>query len=233
MQKRLFTLIELLIVIAIIAILASMLLPALNKAREQARAIQCVNNQKQMLASQNSYANDFGGYMLSMTSTGKLFNQTLKSLNYAPRKIMVCPSNMMVRDPDQADRWFGTYGMLYTDATYCPNMNNERTGRFLIYSGNARNYLVSAARHPTRTLILADTTTRLFMNENQGGGWTFYTNYWVTKDQLAIHAVHGERATCGFIDGHVTRLSGPELNTETINEIQYYYTAGLERKANY
>jgi|ERR1043166_1622879 prepilin-type N-terminal cleavage/methylation domain-containing protein len=55
-----FTLIELLVVMAIISILASMLLPTLGRSKEQARAIQCVNNLRQMAISIKLYADDSG-----------------------------------------------------------------------------------------------------------------------------------------------------------------------------
>ncbi|MEI7729336.1 MAG: prepilin-type N-terminal cleavage/methylation domain-containing protein [Verrucomicrobiota bacterium] len=53
-----FTVVELLIVIAIIAVLAAIMLPALNRSMEQGRSIHCLNNLKQLQLCWNMYADD-------------------------------------------------------------------------------------------------------------------------------------------------------------------------------
>ena len=61
-KMKIFTLIELLITISIIAILASMLLPALSKTRDAARKTQCLNQLKTLGTAVALYTDDFGGY---------------------------------------------------------------------------------------------------------------------------------------------------------------------------
>ncbi len=57
-RKNAFTLIELLVVISIIAVLMSIMMPALSRARESSRNIVCKNHLKQLMTGQLLYAND-------------------------------------------------------------------------------------------------------------------------------------------------------------------------------
>ena len=79
-----FTLIELLIVIAIIAILAGMLLPALNVAREKSRGIQCASQMKTFGLNTIQYTVDFNEwcptsyhYFASKETTPNFFTKEL------------------------------------------------------------------------------------------------------------------------------------------------------------
>ena len=53
-----FTLVELLVVMAVIVILAGLLLPALGSAKQKAKAISCLNNEKQLALACQVYADD-------------------------------------------------------------------------------------------------------------------------------------------------------------------------------
>ena len=75
-KKKIFTMIELLVVISIIAILAALLLPALNAARMKAHSIACTANLKQLGSAVMVYEGDFGYYPMGEYSPSTSINDS-------------------------------------------------------------------------------------------------------------------------------------------------------------
>ena len=73
LYRRNFTLIELLITIAVIAILAAMLLPALNKAMQRAKTTTCIGNYKQIYSALIMYSNDWKDSLPPICNKGTPF----------------------------------------------------------------------------------------------------------------------------------------------------------------
>src|SRR5688500_3679624 len=117
-----FTLVELLVVIGIIALLISMLLPVLNKAKMAAEKAACASNQQQVLMAVHTYASQFDGTLPSPIFRG---NASYSNMVYS--KIFAAGTTPVAR------RWtnegWGSLGLLHhkrimKDARvfYCPSV---------------------------------------------------------------------------------------------------------------
>jgi prepilin-type N-terminal cleavage/methylation domain-containing protein/prepilin-type processing-associated H-X9-DG protein len=122
-----FTLIELLVVISIIALLVSILLPALASARNSANMMKCLNQQKQITIAVYGYMADFKDYLPPAYSrVNRPYNEIIaqylgdESINAKGRgwggQAIVCPIDSIIRTP-----WAGESDVLDPRRSYSVN----------------------------------------------------------------------------------------------------------------
>ncbi len=186
-DKTAFTLIELLIVVAIIAILAGMLLPALNKARAKAQSAKCVSNLKQLSTAFSMYQGDSNGFYPPVCRAafgGSAANRnpygwTLYNGGYMKNsKIMYCPVIQSIFAPD---KWkntaynkpnFGEYpDSAYNSVTYA---YNGWFGGYIDWNGTCKLTLNGKVRTPSAKPVLFDSISGDAADGYEGTAY-FYT----------------------------------------------------------
>jgi prepilin-type N-terminal cleavage/methylation domain-containing protein len=174
-RRQAFTLVELLVVIGIIALLISILLPALNRARDAAQTVQCMSNLRQVATALELYAVQNNGWQLpalgnagddrnmrehhwwGLEMIGRVWADRQAGTNNIERELdlhhqhryLQCPANReIIRHPDSV--WRVTY-------TYSSNMGDHRA--HVVPPARPSNELFKKrASIPQNVIVMVDMT---------------------------------------------------------------------------
>jgi prepilin-type N-terminal cleavage/methylation domain-containing protein/prepilin-type processing-associated H-X9-DG protein len=222
-----FTLVELLVVIGIIALLVSILLPALSKAQDSAKKVQCQSNLRQIVTGALLYAHDWKGVMLAdrIAVGGQSTNWYFNLRNYLSKpptdyysasnsyekngvtKVLICPADQTTGGlKNQGALPFG----LVDDVGGTTETRNDAILRSYNLNSRVINKKLTEVRQSAETIWFADFIW-----------WKSNTNVIQIPDgnrprklweqSLPLDRHRGKIINCAFVDGHVDGIPADTL----------------------
>lgn len=221
-----FSLIELMVVVSIIAVLVSLLFPALRKAKESARTIQCSGNLKQIASAIAMYNTDHEGFY-PMNYPVKYYSMLTEKCGYLPvshkenltsggngdrparlPSVFICPTHFAV-DPDRRLYYGGYVG------SYGPNQQLFTTNVSVPYCHYSVNNIVSFSNF----LIFGEAVNHYGVYPNSD--WSCEPKYWgvwdISRLAQAARYKHNNKQNILLADGHVNAISYGDHNSVVIN----------------
>lgn len=239
MKRKAFTLVELLVVIGIIAVLVSILMPALSKVRQSAQSLTCSTNIRTMVQATLAYAADnegsfpAAGFGSEVHGSPEAYRAAMEfitdgTVDYRYGAIYKYVDNTPVLPPAQMQPRPGIKRMMTCPADPL-NPTNDFAGRIVArnfsYSYNA-DINIAPGNVPTGPTIrltqIYNPARKIIIFEEKGPNDGLCD--WFSNDPPTDR--HYKGGNMGFADGHVERMNDRDIYGNFTTTYQYCRLTG-------